>query len=72
MKNAIEWGELLIEVKNVLNHGEFRDWILKNCDGISLRTAQNYMTLANGKDRIKNEENIRKAYTILGIIKNPI
>ena len=42
LAHAMRAGELLVEVKASLEHGEFSEWVLNNCE-FSLRTAQNYM-----------------------------
>src|SRR5262245_25009399 len=39
-------GQLLIEAKVQVAHGEWLDWLKANCSGISERTAQGYMRLA--------------------------
>ncbi|TWU62358.1 hypothetical protein V7x_40870 [Crateriforma conspicua] len=52
---AIRIGDCLIEVKQLLNHGEFEKWHqnnLVNVCGMSLRTAQRYMRLARKKDEL--------------------
>jgi len=42
LAHAVRAGELLLEVKAKIPHGEFSEWILNNCY-FSQRTAQNYM-----------------------------
>lgn len=44
-QSFIEMGRSLIEVKNILAHGEFLPWVRANID-IKPRTAQCYMALA--------------------------
>ena len=45
---AKEAGELLLEVKKSLRHGEFQEWIEANCS-CSVRQAQRYMSVALNK-----------------------
>jgi hypothetical protein len=45
MKHAIAAGELLIEAKEQVAHGEWLPWLEKHCE-LSGRTAQAYMRLA--------------------------
>ena len=44
-KNVIEIGNLLIESRKHLDHGEWQPWLVENFD-LSLRTAQNYCAAA--------------------------
>ena len=46
-KHARRVGELLLQVKAELNHGEFLPWLAENVD-VSIRQAQNYMRDAKG------------------------
>ena len=39
--NIIEIGNLLIESRKLLEHGEWLPWLAKNCDR-NIRTALNY------------------------------
>lgn len=52
VKHAIKCGELLIEQKRLVPHGEFHKWIAEHCD-FGDRTARSYMTVAhqNGRGR---------------------
>jgi Protein of unknown function (DUF3102) len=43
--HAIAAGELLIEPKKQVKHGEWQTWLMANCD-IAERTVQAYMKLA--------------------------
>jgi len=47
-------GELLVEQKQKLPHGQFARWIEKNLP-FSTRTAQNYMRVFRHKEKIENE-----------------
>lgn len=46
VERAIEAGDLLLEVKDSLPHGEWLPWLEIHCPDISRRTAQGYMRLA--------------------------
>ncbi len=46
LDHALKAGELLLEAKRGLPHGEWLPWLGENCPDISERTAQNYMRLA--------------------------
>jgi hypothetical protein len=46
-------GELLIEAKALVGHGQWLPWLREHCD-MPERTAQLYMRLANNKDDLKN------------------
>ena len=48
MNLAKEAGELLLEVKKSLKHGEFQEWLEANCS-CSVRQAQRYMSVALNK-----------------------
>jgi Protein of unknown function (DUF3102) len=48
VENAIKAGDLLIEAKAQLKHGQWLPWLDKHC-AISQRTAQLYMKLAKHK-----------------------
>src|SRR5262245_59794763 len=43
LDSAIEAGEMLINLKKTVPHGEWADYLSKNCPDISERTAQDYM-----------------------------
>jgi hypothetical protein len=43
-RNIVQLGELLMRAKGLMNHGEFGDWCRDSLD-ISLRTAENYMSV---------------------------
>jgi Protein of unknown function (DUF3102) len=45
VEHAITAGELLLEAKGQVKHGEWLSWLADNCE-ISARTAQAYMRLA--------------------------
>jgi hypothetical protein len=45
IEHAIKCGEMLIEAKGLLKHGQWLPWLHDNC-GLSERSAQRYMRLA--------------------------
>lgn len=46
VERALQAGDLLIEAKSRLAHGEFGPWCKRHCPDISIRTIQNYMRVA--------------------------
>jgi hypothetical protein len=46
-------GDLLIEAKAQLKHGEWLPWLEANC-GLSERSAQVYMRLARNREKVKS------------------
>lgn len=46
--HALKSGELLLEVKSIIETGSFEEWVEKNCL-FSVDTAQHHMKLASGK-----------------------
>ena len=54
LAHAIAAGELLIEAKRQVKHGEWRPWIEANCK-VPARTARHYMALARRKKRLCDE-----------------
>jgi hypothetical protein len=55
---AVQAGEWLKEAKDKLDHGQWQDWLEKNCD-LKERTAQRYMKLADNKAKLM--EKVRTA-----------
>jgi hypothetical protein len=51
LAHAIACGELLIEAKRQVKHGEWRPWIEANCK-VPARTARHYMALARRRKRL--------------------
>src|SRR5947209_8330990 len=39
-------GNKLIEAKSLVRHGQWEEWLSKNCSQISEKTAQRYMRLS--------------------------
>jgi hypothetical protein len=52
---AIRCGELLLEAKRQLPHGEWLPWLARNCPKISERSAQRYMRLAEHADMVRDK-----------------
>ena len=53
-KNIIEIGNLLIESRKHLDHGEWQPWVAEN-SGLSIRSAQNYCAAAEYVARAKSK-----------------
>ena len=51
LAHAIAAGELLIEAKRQVTHGEWRPWLEANCS-VPARTARHYMALARRRKRL--------------------
>lgn len=54
LQHAITAGELLIEAKALLKHGQWLPWLSAHC-ALSERTARLYVRLAKNRARIKTE-----------------
>jgi hypothetical protein len=68
IEHAITAGELLLEAKSQVAHGEWLSWLEDNC-AMGLRTAQLYMQLAKHKREIR-EKCADVAYlTVSGALK---
>lgn len=52
LQHALNAGELLIEAKSLVDHGNWSDWLHDNC-AVSQRTAQSYMRLARNRTTIE-------------------
>ncbi len=61
LNTAIEIGQLLIEVKENVGHGNFLNWIKDNCF-FSDKTAQSYMKCYLYKSKIESVSNLNEAY----------
>lgn len=57
IKEAIEAGNLLNEIKNVLPHGEFTSWCETNLT-FKMRTAQRYMKCYVHRDRLLKNDSV--------------
>ena len=54
VRHAVEAGELLIEAKGQLGHGQWLPWLQDHCT-ISERTAQLYMRVAKNRAEVENQ-----------------
>ena len=61
VERAMKAGDLLIQAKAKAGHGNWLNWLKANCVGISERTANVYMKLAEGRATI--EEKLKSAAT---------
>jgi hypothetical protein len=64
VQHAIKAGELLLEAKEQLKHGQWLPWLSEHCE-ISERSAQLYMRVAKNKETI--EEQIRNGVADLSL-----
>jgi len=61
MVHALRVGELLIEAKNLLEHGQWLPWLQKNCPNIEVRVAQLYMRVVKHRAEIEAALNAKDA-----------
>ena len=59
--DAIRAGEILTQVKERLNHGDFLPWIQANCS-FSRQTADNYRRLYSYSGKMPTGSNLQEAY----------
>lgn len=77
LQYALTIGNLFIEAKKLVPHGDWGDFIQGFRHKISKRTAEKYMSLASQKANaphgslLDNAGTLRKAYIAAGIIKDP-
>ncbi len=64
LSHARNAGELLIEAKSLLKHGEWGNWLAENV-AFTERTAQSYMRLARNWESLSKNETISD----LGLVK---
>ena len=57
LDHAIKAGELLLDAKRIAGHGNWLEWLHTNCQ-FSERTAQNYIKLAENKERLSNTQRV--------------
>jgi phage N-6-adenine-methyltransferase len=53
LAHAMRAGKLLMQAKELLEHGEWLPWLEQHCPGVSVRTVQLYMRLARGRATIE-------------------
>jgi hypothetical protein len=70
---AYRIGELLVEQKQKMQHGQFTQWVTDHWP-FSVRTAQNYMKVFLNKDQLKNENVslLSDAYNILKLPRDTL
>jgi hypothetical protein len=68
LEHAKRTGELVLEAKAQLPHGQWLPWIAANCD-ISDRVAQNYMRISREWARIEEIKQKRKGFSYLGLVE---
>jgi hypothetical protein len=61
VQDAIRAGEILTQVKDRLDHGEFLPWIEQNCE-FSQKTAWNYIALQRHSCKLVTVTNLQEAY----------
>ncbi len=68
IKAAVVAGKNLMACKAMLDHGKWLPWLAENCKGISEKTAQNYMRIANPKRvaDLSKCTSLREAYKTTG------
>ena len=72
---ALKAGAILRGAKKIIPHGDWEKWVKTNVKGIEIRTAQNYMKLAEMAAETKHvafleaAESLREAYIEFGIIE---
>ena len=59
LEHARQCGQFLIQAKALVAHGNFQDWIAKNCK-FSPQMARRYMALARGWARDLEQEAVAK------------
>jgi hypothetical protein len=69
LKHALAAGDLLIEAKEQLPHGEWLPWFESNCPDISPRTAQVYMQLARNRFAIEANAQSAAHLSLAGALK---
>ena len=64
---AIKCGELLLKAKEAVAHGDWAEWLEKNCPDIKPRTARTYMQLADPENKEKLDDAERSRGADLGV-----
>jgi hypothetical protein len=67
VERACEAGDLLIEAKQQLDHGQWLPWLAESVE-ISERTARRYMRLARNRDAIEANRPSMSDLTINGVL----
>jgi hypothetical protein len=79
LAHAIAMGDALNTAKKLIGHGhwqdDWEDWVSKECGGLSVRSARNYMRLANHRTVLEAKRqraadlSIRAALRLIGPAK---
>jgi len=69
VRHAVECGQALVQLKELLRHGDWDRWVEEHC-ALSRATANRYMRLASRADRLTPYMSIRESYIAAGVI-NP-
>lgn len=69
VQDAIRAGEILTQVKERLEHGEFLPWIERNCE-FKPRTAQEYMGFYRHSDKCASLADLQSARQIVAQIES--
>lgn len=75
IEQAIRCGQLLIEAKGKLEHGQWWEWLTLNCPEISRTTAVRYMALASKSSHVSFLSDCKSmtcAYIAAGILPAPV
>jgi N6-adenosine-specific RNA methylase IME4 len=67
---AIPAGELLIEAKKHIPHGQWLLWLSEHCGGVTPRSAQGYMKLARNRDKLETNTQALAHLTIEGALRS--
>jgi hypothetical protein len=67
LEAAVKCGELLLKAKEAVAHGDWSDWLGKNCPDIKPRTARTYMQLADPGNKEKLDDAKRSRGADLGV-----
>jgi Protein of unknown function (DUF3102) len=69
LEKAISTGRWLNVVKRRVGHGNWINWLKKNCREISKSTAERYMKLAENEEKLK-EQAVAKNVTVTNLTIN--
>ncbi len=71
VKHAIRAGEGLMEAKGRLDHGQWLPWLKANVSGVSERSAQRYMQLAQNRHTVADLPSVRAALALIAPPRQP-
>ena len=66
---AVKAGTILNAAKDIVDYGQWEDWLTANVIGITDRTAQNYMRLAKRVSVLADCQSLGEAYRVIGVKK---